>query len=87
MKPYKKQIKYYFEIQEEGIHAYWYKDTICVEEVRKNGQEDTHCEGQLFFEDDVWVWYEEPYNFNRYFGEEFSEEIRNYINNNKLPKE
>lgn len=45
-KAYKRVVEYHFEVEEEVIAITDVgKDYVCVEEVRKNGQEDTHAGG------------------------------------------
>ena len=55
--PYEKQIHYLFKVS-DNIYAITEigDNYICIEETRKNGQEDTHMYGMLQYINNKWVW-------------------------------
>ena len=86
-KPYKKHVKYSFEIEGETILITdWDDDFVRVEEGRKNGQEDTHMAGCLVATTaGTFVWEEGEKMFIRYASREFADAIRSYINTHGIP--
>lgn len=59
---YTNHITFHFECAGEGWAVTdWSEDTIIFEELRKNGQEDTHISGaEVCFEDGKWKLDEDP---------------------------
>ena len=79
--------QYLFEV--EGV-LYFIDDFTYsyaeVEEVRKNGQEDTHMRGSLLLnEDEKWEWEDE--NFSCYAGVKTAQAILDYVQHNGIPQE
>ncbi len=92
---YQKVVKYSFEAG--GIH--WYCSSILsnkydeeiwvdIEELKKNGQEDTHMSGTAEYIDGEWSWGVEgdPSQIKTYGGQHACDEIINYLNTHKHPE-
>lgn len=89
MSAYEKQIQYYFEVMDEGLVITSFGvDYACIEETRKNGQEDTHMSNTAILIDGIWKWENEDCNsFELQYSPKFAESILNYLKVNGLPKE
>lgn len=83
MKGYKVHTEYRFEALGELIaitDIAFDGSCVTVEEVRKNGQEDTHCTGVIAREADVgWTWDEGRDMFARYHSEKLANAILAHI--------
>ena len=86
---YQKRVQHDFEVDGEELSITSFNEKFaCIEETRKNGQEDSHMQGVLAFVDGSFVWDEdEGENFSRYHSERLADGIVEYINKNGLPKE
>jgi anti-sigma regulatory factor (Ser/Thr protein kinase) len=86
-KAYKRVVEYHFEVDEEMIAITDVgKDYVCVEEVRKNGQEDTHMSGVLVATmDGKFVWEEGESMFIEYGSKELADGIRKHLNTHGFP--
>ncbi len=92
MSAYQKVTEYYFEANDELISITFFSEhTIELEEVRKNGQEDTHMKGTLYKNKDsgLWEWENGTGNtmFSEYHGQDLEDSILDYIQKNGLPQE
>ena len=58
----------------------------CIEELRKNGQEDCHMTGVLLKKEDGWKWdMSESESFETYGSSELMDAIMKYLNENPPP--
>lgn len=90
MTAYIKETLYYFEVMDEGLVITSFSNGdepyACIEETRKNGQEDTHMSNTAIFVDGKWKLENEDYNsFEIYHSKKFSDRILNYLTVNGLP--
>ena len=64
-------------------------DYACIEEVAKNGQEDTHMSGTVELDDDGqfdWSKEDKDYNmFEKYASKQFAAQILTFFNTHGLP--
>lgn len=88
MRPYKKVVEYHFEVEDETIAITDFgANFVCVEEVRKNGQEDTHMSGTLArTAAGTFQWAEGGASFFKYGSQELADGIRAYLNKHGLPR-
>lgn len=86
-KAYKKVVTYEFEVLETPIAIVEVGDDfVTVEEVEKNGQEDTHMAGVLVATaDGNFVWEEGEQMFIDYHSNELADGIREYLNTHGFP--
>lgn len=86
-KPYKRVTHYHFEVGDHNLAIVdKSKDFLTIEEVDKNGQEDTHMIGVLVAtEAGSFVWESGKNMFDEYGYEGLSDEIREYINTHGIP--
>jgi len=86
-KAYKRVVEYHFEVEDELIAITDIgKDHVCVEEVRKNGQEDTHMSGVLVATTDGrFVWEEGESMFVEYGSKRLADGIRSHLNTHGFP--
>lgn len=90
---YKKVTEHHFKVDDEVIAITYFNNesgVIELEEVRKNGQEDTHMKATMYRNNDgVWEW--ENGNGNTMFAEYHSEDLEDsiiaYIQENGCPDE
>lgn len=87
MKPYQKVVEYHFEVQDETIAITDIgNDFVCVEEVRKNGQEDSHMVGVLSrTADNTFEWKEGERMFVEYGSQELADGICAYLSLHGVP--
>lgn len=87
---YKKIVYYRFEVCGELIDITEIAEdgtVIVLEEVRKNGQEDTHMAGVLEkAESGVWVWEEGEDSFRDYGSDDLADGILEHINKHGAPQ-
>lgn len=86
-RPYRRVTAYHFRVEGEEIAITQIgQDYVCVEEVSKNGQEDTHMAGVLVMTTDgQFVWEEGEEMFARYTDQSVADGIREYLNKHGLP--
>ena len=83
---YKQRVEYDFEVGGERLAITDFaRDYVCVEETRKNGQEDCHMSGVLVYDGISFVWDEGEHSFVEYHSQELADGIREFINSNGLP--
>ncbi len=90
MSAYQKVTEYHFDASDELISITFFSEhTIELEEVRKNGQEDTHMKGTLYKKGGLWEWENGTGNtmFAEYHGQDLEDAILDYIQKNGLPTE
>lgn len=84
--PYKKTVIYEFEIDGEYFGITRHDSTsFSVEEMRKNGQEDTHMGGEAILEDGKWKWDYE--SFSDYLGDNVAIAVLAYVQEHGLPQD
>jgi hypothetical protein len=85
---YTKVVHYHFEVAGEMMSiADVGDDFVCVEEVAKNGQEDSHMVGVLEQSDDgLFAWSEGESMFVLYGSKELADGIRKHLNTHGVPK-
>lgn len=85
--PYKIVFQHHFSVGDEVIAITDIgKDFVCVEEVRKNGHEDTHMKGVLAVADDGGITWEEGEDmFVQYHSQQLADGIRQYLIDNGFP--
>ena len=87
MEAYIKDVRYLFEVADEVIAITDFDESwVHVEEVRKNGQEDTHMSGELVRDGVNWDWNSGREMFAEYHSEELADAIAEYLNVHGLPK-
>lgn len=93
-KAYKKVIDHTFKVCDVLISITYFNNDagiIKLEEVRKNGQEDTHMKATMYRDDDSGVWEWENGNGNTMFAEYHSQDLEDsilaYIQQNGCPEE
>ena len=88
-KPYHAQTSYHFEFCGEDLMiSDGTKDWVEVEEVRKNGQEDTHMRGCLVKNcDGLWHWdyADDGSSFETYGSKHLRAGIQEYLNRHGSP--
>jgi hypothetical protein len=86
--PYKTVTRYQFEVCDELIAITEVgEDYVIVEEVRNNGQEDTHMSGVLAFnESGEFSWSEGERLFVEYGSQKLADAICLYLNEHGVPK-
>lgn len=89
--PYRKQILWNFEAGGECwaiTKISENREHVEIEEMRKNGQEDTHVYVEANLIDGRWVVDPEgaEYGIDRYFGAEFRQYIEAYLDGHGLPR-
>ncbi len=89
---YKRMVSFEFVVDgiwlvTTGIHRNSNGVFIDVEELRKNGEEDTHMHGYLKLTDGKWSWDpDEHENFSKYESESFADAIVAFVNENPPPE-
>lgn len=89
---YTKHIEWQVWICGEGFSlspSLWHdgQRLLYIQELRKNGQEDTHQAGDAMFENGAWVWVDDDggHMFDKYgIG---SDKILEFLNENPVPDE
>lgn len=86
-KAYDRVVEYHFKVDGEVFSITDFGDDyVCVEEVRKNGQEDTHMSGVLVLDENRKFVWEDGYNmFIEYGWKRLADGIRKYINTHGIP--
>lgn len=86
-KPFTRVVEYHFEVCGELIAITELgNDFVCVEESRKNGQEDTHMSGCLVLnETNTFAWTEGESMFVEYHSQKLADGIREHLNTYGLP--
>lgn len=87
---YQKIVRYRFEVCGTPIDITEICDggkQVVIEEVEKNGQEDTHMSGVLGFDGSKWAWVEGERMFCRYGSVSLANGIVEYLNCNGVPVE
>lgn len=84
---YTKVIHYHFEVAGEVMAITDVGDDfVCVEEVNKNGQEDSHMVGVLEqCVNGMFIWSEGESMFVRYGSKELADGIRKHLNTHGKP--
>lgn len=92
MSAYDRRVLYVFEVLDQmfataGIETCECETYVEVEEMRKNGQEDTHMSGVFVLTDGTWVWDRDPdfNSFDEYWGPDLGPAIEEYLNTNPPP--
>ena len=88
MEIYKKHVEYHFEVCGELVALTVSNKNSCyVEEVRKNGQEDTHMSGDPVRNiQGKMEWEDGEETFSRYHSKKLADGIQKYVNKHGLPK-
>lgn len=83
---YAKVVHYYFVVDNEIMAITDVGDDyVCVEETRKNGQEDCHMAGVLVLDGSKFVCSEGKSTFVDYASEELADGICDYLNTHGKP--
>lgn len=85
---YKMIVEYHFKVAgvDFAITA-WDAKTVCVEETRKNGQEDTHFYGDFERQDGRWVLTEySRKQLDTYWSTKVADSLERYLNMHGLPE-
>ena len=83
---YTKVVHYWFVVDDKIMAITEVGDDyVCVEEVRKNGQEDCHMAGVLVLDGSKFVWSEGKSTFVDYASEELADCICDYLNTHSMP--
>lgn len=86
MSGYVKHVEHRFEVLGEMFAIVAFDpDWVMVEEVRKNGQEDTHMSGELVLCSE-WEWAEGEGAFVRYGSRELADGIVDYLRRWGVPE-
>ena len=93
MEPYLKHVEYRFEAEGQIIAASVLEDSpdgywLSVEDVRKNGQEDTHMSGVVVLSNDGWRWDDNEGGslaFDTYGSDGIAQAIIDYLNEHPHP--
>lgn len=85
--PYRRVVTHEFRVCDELIAITDFdEDFVYVEEVAKNGQEDSHMSGKLVTDcHGVFIWAEGEEQFIEYHSEKLADGIRQHINRHGLP--
>ena len=84
--PYAKVTMYHFEVGGEFYAiSYVSDDSLHVEELRKNGQEDCHFDNEMEKVDGLWHWQMDDDEMDQYSYNHDHRAICKYINDNGAP--
>lgn len=84
---YKKRVEFDFEVLDETIAIVEVgNDYVCVEETRKNGQEDTHMSGVISISScGAAYWDQGEASFAEYHSQELADAILAYVEKHGIP--
>lgn len=88
---YEKIVRYRFKVCDTPIDITEIDESdegvvVAIEEVEKNGQEDTHMSGALLLDGSGWRWIEGRRMFVDYGSERLATAILEFLKTNGLPK-